>query len=269
MKKLTQKICLVLLYPALVTSTVLGTVTVGQAQTPALRIVGRDVATNTATNLQVWPGRASVIDFTQTDEVIAYIRLADPSKAVFNTDAELKTNLARMIFVQPIQPLRFPGATTTPITNLFVKTRSSKGVERLYTFNIVHSSGQPTNNGIAISTTTPGREQSILVANTTVSLSDIERGLEVAIIRGYTAPNDPVVFKVREFLALARNGTAITRAAERSNLSISIVISLGQLGLSQELLFGTPKSNTPTQPNIELSPNNSTPSPLQTVVAPH
>lgn len=249
MKKLTQKICLILLSPALATFTVLGTVTVGQAQTSALRIVGRDAAINTTTNLQVWPGRASVIDFTQTGEVVTYIRLADPSKVVFNTDAELKTNQARMIFVQPIQPLRFPGATTTPITNLFVKTLDREGVERLYTFNIVHSSGRPTNNGIGISTVTPGRQQSILVANNqTATLSDIERGLEVAIRRGYTTPNDPVIFKVRQFLALARNGTAITSAAERTNLSMSVVISLGQLGISREFLFEVPQNSSPSLP---------------------
>lgn len=236
-----EKICLALLSPAIAIFAVLGTITAGQAQTPALTIIRRDAATNTTANLQVWPGRASAIDFTQTDEVVTYIRLADPSKVVFNTDAELKTNQAKIIFVQPIQPLRFPGATTTPITNLFVKTRSSEGVERLYVFNIVHNSGRPTNNGITISTTMPGREQSILIAgNQTATLSDIERGLEAAIKRSYTTPNDPVVFKVREFLALARNGMAITKAAERTNLSMSVVISLGQLGLSDTRLSVQP-----------------------------
>lgn len=237
MKKLTQKLCLTLLSPALITFTILGTIKVGQAQTSALRIVQRDAATNTTTNLQVWAGRASVIDFTQTGEVVTYIRLADPSKVVFNTDAELKTNQARMIFVQPIQPLRFPGATTTPITNLFIKTLDRQGVERLYTFNIVHRSGRPTNNGISISSTTPNppnRQQNLPVATApTLSLADIERGLEVAIRRGYTSANDPVVSKVREFLALTRNGTNITRATERTNLSISVVISLAKLGQSE------------------------------------
>lgn len=244
MKKLTQKIYLALLSPALASFSILGIGTIGQAQTPPLRIIERDAATNATTNLQVWPGRASVIDFTHTDEFITYIRLADPSKAVFSTDAELKTNQARMVFVQPIQPLRFPGATTTPMTNLFIKTHSREGVERLYTFNIIHSSGQPTNNGITISTVTPGHEQSLLVANNqTATISDIERGLDVAITRGYTTPDDPVVFKVREFIALARNGTAINQAAERTNLSLSVVMKLGELGIGRQLLLRTPHSS--------------------------
>jgi hypothetical protein len=227
-----KKLCLILVTPALVSLTFLDAVKVGQAQTSALRIVERNTAINTTTNLQVWRGRASVIDFTQTGEVVTYIRLADPSKVVLNTDAELKSNQARMIFVQPIQTLRFPGAITTPVTNLFVKTRSFEGVERLYTFNIVHCSGKPTNNGVVISSVPLNREQNVFLANNqTVSLADVERGLEVAIRRGYTTANDPVVFKVREFLALVRNGTTVAQAVERTNLSISVVISLAKLGM--------------------------------------
>jgi len=250
MKKLTRKIHLALFSPALLIATAFSNVNIGQAQTSALKIVGRDAATNATTNLQVWSGRSSVIDFSQTGEVIMYIRLADPSRAVFNTDAELKTNQARTIFVQPIQPLQFPGATTANITNLFVKTRSPEGIERLYTFNVVHRDGQPTNNGIAISTVVPGQEPSVTLAdNRTAAIGDIERGLDIAILRGYTPPNDPVVFKVREFIALARNGTAIAKAAEKTNLSMSVVISLGQLGISRELLFGTPQTPSPSLPS--------------------
>jgi hypothetical protein len=44
------------------------------------------------------------------------------------------------------------------------------------------------------------------------------------------------------FIALARNGTAIAKAAEKTNLSMSVVISLGQLGLSREPLYEIPKT---------------------------
>jgi len=256
-KKLTRKIRLALLSPALIIATAFSTVNIGQAQTSALKIVGRDAATNATTNLQVWSGRSSVIDFSQTGEVITYIRLADPSRAVFNTDAELKTNQARTIFVQPIQPLQFPGATTANITNLFVKTRSPEGIERLYTFNVVHRDGQPTNNGIAISTVVPGQEPSVTLAdNRTATLRDIEGGLDIAIRRGYTPPNDPVVFKVREFIALARNGTAIAKAAEKTNLSMSVVISLGQLGLIREPLYEIPKTPSHKLPPLTRTLGN-------------
>jgi hypothetical protein len=56
------------------------------------------------------------------------------------TDAELETGRAKTIFLRVIQPLRFPGATTTPVTNLMVQTVDARGQNRLYTFDIVHSS---------------------------------------------------------------------------------------------------------------------------------
>jgi hypothetical protein len=108
----------------------------------------------------------------------------------------------------------------------------------LYTFNVVHRDGQPTNNGIAISTVVPRQEPSVTLADDrTAALGNIERGLDITILRGYTPPHDPVVFKVREFLALARNGTAIATATEKTNLSMSVVISLRQLGISRAISF--------------------------------
>ena len=78
--------------------------------------------------------------------------------------------------------------------------------------------------------------------------------LDIAIRRGYTPPNDPIVFKVREFIALARNGTAIAKAAEKTNLSMSVVISLGQLGLSRELLYEIPKTPSHKLPPLTRTP---------------
>jgi hypothetical protein len=132
MKKLSRKIRLASRFPTLLIGTAFSNVNIRQAQTMVLKIVGRNAATNATTNLQVWSSRSSVVDFRRTGKIIMYIRLADPSRAVFYTDAELKTNQARTIFVQLIQLLQFPDATTTNITNLFVKTRSPEGIECLY-----------------------------------------------------------------------------------------------------------------------------------------
>ncbi|MFM6452755.1 MAG: hypothetical protein ACKPH7_13200 [Planktothrix sp.] len=234
MKKLLQKIGLIVLSPVLSTILITSLSSQSSAQNPALQPMSRDTATRTTTNLPVWPGRFSVIDFSQTDEIVTYIRLADPSKAVFNTDIELKSNQARMVLVQPIQPLNFPGATTTSITNLVVKTRSSQGVERLYLFNIIPHSGQPTSNGIAMTTGTLGQESTVFVDHQRVAtLQDIEQGLKIAIQKGYTPATDPIVFKVREFLTLVRNGMGIPEASTKTQLSMPILISLGKLGLEK------------------------------------
>jgi hypothetical protein len=98
---------------------------IAAAQTPAYKVVGQDAALATTTNVPVWAGRSTAIDFSQTGEIITYIGIADPSRAVYNTDADITTNQARTVFIRVIEPLRFPGATTTLITNLSIKTLSS------------------------------------------------------------------------------------------------------------------------------------------------
>jgi hypothetical protein len=39
-------------------------------QTPAYQVIGRDVAAQSAVEVQVAPGRTTTIDFSQTDEAI-------------------------------------------------------------------------------------------------------------------------------------------------------------------------------------------------------
>ncbi|PHJ67262.1 hypothetical protein VF14_00070 [Nostoc linckia z18] len=113
------------------------TIPVVQAQTPAYRLIERDTAASSRIQVQVTPGRATPISFTQTDEAIAYILVADPSRLVYTTDTDLKSGRATTIFLRAIQPLKFPGATTTAITNLLVQTVDKTGQKRLYNFDIV------------------------------------------------------------------------------------------------------------------------------------
>lgn len=111
-----------------------------QAQTSAYQVIDHTRATTDVVQVQVAPGRATSISFSQTDEKITYILLADASRLVYSTDADLETGRAKTVFLRVIQPLHFPGATTTPVTNLLVQTVDSTGQNRLYTFDIVHSS---------------------------------------------------------------------------------------------------------------------------------
>lgn len=205
-------------------------------QASTVKIIARDDAINNTTSIPIWPGRSTFIDFSQTNEVITYILLADPSRTVFSTDAPLASRQAKTIFLKEIKPLRFPGATSTEITNLTVKTRSIDGKERLYSFDIVPNSGQATTNGITLVPLSPSTEQKILVSgNRVATLNDVELGLAIAINKGYTKPNDPVVFKVKNFLALARNLLPISLAAQKAKLSLNVVTALGEIGIQQRL----------------------------------
>jgi spore germination protein YaaH len=75
-----------------------GIVPVVQAQTSAYRLIERDIAVNNKIQVKVTPGRATPISFSQTDETISYILLADPSRLVYTTDADLNSGKATTIF---------------------------------------------------------------------------------------------------------------------------------------------------------------------------
>jgi len=217
-----------------------------QAQTSAYQVVDRNRATTSAVQVQVAPGRATSISFSQTDETIAYILLADASQVVYSTDAELETGRAKTIFLRVIQPLRFPGATTTPVTNLMVQTVDARGQNRLYTFDIVHSSN-PRYVGVqilpairsegAIVSRSDRSQASPAVSNLNLTRDNIQTGLSIAILRGYTSIDDPVVTKVRQLLELMRTeNMTVSEAAYSVEIPLNILASLVELVQEERFL---------------------------------
>jgi hypothetical protein len=93
--------------------------------------------------VKVWSGRATAIDFSSTQQRITSVVLADPSRLVYNADAPIETGQASTLFLKQIQPLKFPGATTANLTNLFIKTVDSQGRQQLHIFNVVAAQGVP------------------------------------------------------------------------------------------------------------------------------
>lgn len=199
-----------------------------QAQTSAYQVVDRNRATTSAIQVQVAPGRATSISFSQTDETIDYILLADASQVVYSTDAELETGRAKTIFLRVIQPLRFPGATTTPVTNLMVQTVDARGQNRLYTFDIVHSSN-PRYVGVQILPVIARSQANPAVGNLNLTLDNIQTGLSIAIMRGYTSIDDPVVTKVRQLLELMRTeNMTVLEAARSVGIPLAVLEELGR-----------------------------------------
>ncbi|NER30768.1 MAG: hypothetical protein F6J89_24910 [Symploca sp. SIO1C4] len=194
--------------------------------------IGRNQAARTAIDVEVYPGRATAIDFSQTDEVIIYTLIADPSRVILNTDAQLDSGNAKTLFLRPIQPLDFPGTTTAPITNLIIKTQNPAGVQRIYNFQIVHKLAPLSSLGIQIVpfTATGAKPTLNLGANRTATLDEIEIGLQIAIGKGYTEADDPVVFGVRQFLALIRNQElSIEEAATQAGVELAVLVELGKI----------------------------------------
>jgi hypothetical protein len=200
-----------------------------QAQTSAYQVVDRNRATTSAVQVQVAPGRATSISFSQTDETIAYILLADSSRVVYSTDTELETGRAKTIFLRVIQPFRFPGATTAPVTNLMVQTVDARGQNRLYTFDVVHSSN-PRYVGVQILPAIARSQPVSVVSNLNLTPDNIQTGLNIAIDRGYTTIDDPVVAKVRQLLHLMQiENMTVSEAIHSVGIPLEVLIELGRL----------------------------------------
>ena len=201
--------------------------------------VSQETAIAKSINVSVNPGRIAVIDFSATDEAIAYIGLGDTSRVVYNTDFPIESGTAQTIFLLPIEELEFPGATTAKITNLVAKTVDAKGISRVYNFQINHSNSVA-NLGIKITPQTRKRiadrdRQVIKVSyDRAANLNDVERGLKLAIDRGYTKADDPVVEKLKRFTALVRNGDlSVVESAETVGIELAVISSLAEMALEQ------------------------------------
>lgn len=209
-------------------------------QPAAYRTVTQQTARETLSTVEIAPGRTTAIDFSRTNEAIAYVLLGDTSRVIYTANAELGSARAKTLFLRQIEQLRFPGATTAPITTLSVQTIDSTGQQYLYTFNLVLTN-QTQHVGLMVvpdtpTTPTTPTNQLVVSHNRTASLNDVEEGLAIAIRRGYTSRQDPVVESVRQFLALARNGSTVSEATTQANISLSVVTTLAEIALDERLL---------------------------------
>ena len=209
-----------------------------------------------AINLQVWTGRATAIDFSSVKEQITQIFLADPSRFTYATDTPLETGRATTIFLRRIKPLQFPNLTTASVTNLFVKTKTANGNVRLYTFNLQAGENSPKYSTIDIAAVSGVAEQrrTLEVGSfRRATLSDIERGLVAAVRLGYAPTRDPVVFKVREFLAVARNTSSqsLIEIAQKVNLPLPVLTEIGLLGIEDNIKNPAPKPDLYLMPTSE------------------
>jgi hypothetical protein len=185
--------------------------------------------------LKVWAGRITAIDFSLLNQRITSIVLADPSRLVYNTDVLLEQGSASTIYLRQIQPLRFPGATTTSATNLIVKTNS----RNTYVFNVVAANGKPDYSVIQLSNRAPiydlaqpslASTNRAALTHEAIDLDCVEAGIQVAINRKFAKVDDPLFDKVRNFLRQARWGVPMAIAAKRAVVSPSLIIKLNQLG---------------------------------------
>ncbi|MBW4475151.1 MAG: hypothetical protein KME45_32940 [Stenomitos rutilans HA7619-LM2] len=216
---------------AVLSFSLMSPITLSAMAAPAYRVISRDVARLSTVDVQVGPGRATAIDFSQAHEHITYVLLADPSRLVYAANASIDSGQANTLFLRPIRPLKFPGATTTSITNLSVQTLDQAGQQRLYNFNVYHVA-QPQYVGVMLS---PYQVQPPLTnlqpAFGLLHIDRIEQGLELAIRQGYTPATDPIVARIKTMLTLVRgNRLTIAQAATSAQVPINVLKALERLG---------------------------------------
>lgn len=181
--------------------------------------------------VKVWSGRATAIDLSSTKQRIISVVLADPSKLVYNADLPIESGQASTLFLKQIQPLKFPGATTANLTNLFIKTVDSQGRQQLHIFNVVAAHGSPEYSNVQVSKTASKSSLLLPRLSTSELLDRVEAGMQVAIARGLAKSDDLLFDRVRQFIIEARSGTSLTVATKRANVSPALILKLSQLGL--------------------------------------
>jgi len=190
-------------------------------------LIDRQIASNNPIEIRVMAGRATTIDFTQSDEVIEHVLLADPSQTVYTADAPIDSGQTKVLYLRRIHQLNFPGATKAYVTNLQVRTADKQGRTRNYVFNVVPI--KPNNNYIGIRITNNPQLQPVTVAGQQVTAEDLEAGLRIAIRNGYTSANDPIVSKIQGLIEQVRSGMPLRAAAQSSRVSIQIITALAQM----------------------------------------
>ncbi|PNW50709.1 UNVERIFIED_CONTAM: hypothetical protein BEN50_10975 [Euhalothece sp. KZN 001] len=213
------------------------------AQTSAMESYRATEVRNNVTKLEVGSGRVTLIDLPENERII-HIVIGDRSRFTYALDSELGE--AKGVILRKIEELDFPGATEAYVTNLLVTTLDNRGESHRYFFDLVPVSGVPTTNGVRIAQPQtngvvnvssypprPGDSNATWVTSLgRATAIDIRRGLRLAISRGYTAPDDPIVAKVRNWIASVENGISVIEALEREDFSAGVLTNLGEMGLA-------------------------------------
>jgi len=87
----------------------------------------REGGSNSRLQLQIADVANTDFADSEFDVICSFETMTLPTHFTYATDVPLDSGQATTVFLRKIQPLKFPNLTTTDITNLFVKTKSSDG----------------------------------------------------------------------------------------------------------------------------------------------
>jgi hypothetical protein len=186
--------------------------------------------------LLICEGYGLNISFIPTGELVKRAWLDDPSKVTLDFDAPLESTGAKIIHLKRIEPLDFPNLPEGPATLLSVVTETPSGDRNLYHFRIAYGFGVPEYYTLTIyPDTRPLPLIDIGLVGIQATLDDVEKGLRIAESKRLVKSSDTIWVRVQNFIYLVRGGESILNAAERAEISMSLVIKLARDGLDLRL----------------------------------
>jgi hypothetical protein len=219
----------------------LGSPTVAIAQVtptaPSSATIGETIALQRGATVQLYPGRNSTINF-RNGEVMTSIVLSDPTFVLFTPNAELDSGKAVTLILRLSNGINFPRLSRSAKPNITITTVDQEGSQNTYTLDLAIASGSPRSEQTAALSIVPDDEALIGIDNTIqtpkgqATLIHIRRGLRIAIQQGFTGRSDPIVEQVRTLLAMAENGGSLAQLARQQGVSIQVLATLAELGLS-------------------------------------
>jgi hypothetical protein len=220
--------------------------------------IGETQAYREPTAVSLFPGRSVVIDF-RNGEMISFIQVSDPTYVLFQTNAEIESGQAKTIVLRLSDGIRFEHLTQSDRPNLIVTTTMLDGTSHTYSFDLNITSGQPKPNqdfnGIAIVPNTEiGDGNTIQTSLGAATLEDISEGLRLAIRRGYTQSNDPIVAQVEDLLVRSRNGESLIEVARTQQISMRLLSALGEIALGQRKPRTPAPNPVPPPQSYETNP---------------
>jgi hypothetical protein len=200
-----------------------------------------NIAQTQPTGISLAEGKATAISF-ENGEVITFVLLSDQSKNVYTLNAPIETGQAKSIFLRQIKTLEIPGTTTTTNPNLFVVTTNAEGNQKEYQFTINNNSEYVDSYQVAIKPTQekpkpqiiPEIKNNIESSLGEITPEDIDLGLNTNLRKGLLNQNDPLVFAVKEYVALTMNGSSVKNAMEKVEVPLSLLQKLGTIGLQED-----------------------------------
>jgi hypothetical protein len=206
-----------------------------QAQEAQVETIIDSVAQQQPIPINVVSGKASAIHF-QNEQSISYLILSDRSKIVYSLNAPPDSGEARSIFLRQIQPLSFPGQTTSSQPNLHVVAIDERGRQKNYEFVISNSPENKTKINIIPEKIVESKPENVIyTALGAANPYDVLSGLKHKLHKGEISPDSPIVLYAHEAITTTLNSEkTLLDVAGEFQVPLSVLAEFGRVGLLEK-----------------------------------